>query len=62
MCFVKHASHILRRWNEKMGRLKNQTPSIDGVFSFQNNPKIFDPSYKMDVDLWDSLGRVTLKL
>ena len=27
-------------------------------FSFQNNPKILDPSYKMDLDLWDCLGRV----
>ena len=27
-------------------------------FSFQNNPKNLDPSYKMDLDLWDcrSLG------
>ena len=27
-------------------------------FSFQNNPKNLDPSYKMDLDLWDCLGRV----
>ena len=27
-------------------------------FSFQNNPKKLDPSYKMDLDLWDCLGRV----
>ena len=43
---------------------KNQTsyeisslPYIFGnqteFFSFQNNPKILDPSYKMDLDLWD---------
>ena len=25
-------------------------------FSFQNNPKNLDPSYKMDLDLWDCLG------
>ena len=25
-------------------------------FSFQNNPKDLDPSYKMDLDLWDCLG------
>ena len=30
------------------------------VFSFQNNPKNLDPSYKMDLDLWDCLGRVKL--
>ena len=32
------------------------------VFSFQNNPKDLDPSYKMDLDLWDCLGRVKLVL
>ena len=31
-------------------------------FSFQNKPKDLDPSYKMDVDLWDCLGRVKLVL
>ena len=25
-------------------------------FSFQNNPKDLDPSYKTDLDLWDCLG------
>ena len=27
-------------------------------FSFQNNPKNLDSSYKTDLDLWDCLGRV----
>ena len=27
-------------------------------FSFQNNPKNLDPSYKMDLDLLDCFGRV----
>ena len=27
---------------------------------FQNNPKNLKPSYKMDLDLWDCLGRVKL--
>ena len=31
-------------------------------FSFQNNPKDLDPSCKMDLDLWDCLGRVKLVL
>ena len=31
-------------------------------FSFQNNPKNLDPSYKMDLDLWDFLRRVKLVL
>ena len=29
-------------------------------FSFQNNPKDLDLSYKMDLDLWDCLGRVKI--
>ena len=53
-----------------MGTLKIfLTPTItiflrlqDGVFAFQNNPKDLDPSYKMDLDLWDCLGRVKLVL
>ena len=32
------------------------------VFTFQNNPKDLDPSYKMDLDLLDCLGRVKLVL
>ena len=31
-------------------------------FSFQNSPENLDPSYKMDLDLWDCLGRVKLIL
>ena len=31
-------------------------------FSFQNNPKNLDPSYKMELAFWDSLGRVKLVL
>ena len=31
-------------------------------FYFQNNPQNLDPSYKMDLDLWDCLGRVKLVL
>ena len=29
-------------------------------FFFQNNPKNLNPSYKMDLDLLDCLGRVKL--
>ena len=32
------------------------------ICSFQNTPKNLDPSYKMDLDLWDCLGRVKLVL
>ena len=32
------------------------------LFSFKNNPKNLDPSYKMDLDLWDCLGRILLVL
>ena len=31
-------------------------------FSFQNNPKNLDMSYKMDLDLWNCLRRVKLVL
>ena len=27
------------------------------VFPFQNNPKNLDPSYKMDLDFWDSFRK-----
>ena len=27
------------------------------LFFFQNNPKNLDPSYKMDLDLWDYFGK-----
>ena len=32
------------------------------ILSFQNNPKDLDLSCKMDLDLWDCLGRVKLVL
>ena len=35
---------------------------IGQIFSFQNNPKNLDPSYKTDLDLLDCLGRVKLVL
>ena len=28
----------------------------EGFFPLQNNPKDLDPSYKMDLDLWECLG------
>ena len=33
---------------------------IREFFSFQNNPKDLDLSCKMDLDLWDCLGRVKI--
>ena len=33
-----------------------------GFFSFQNNPKVLDPSCKTDLELWHCLGRVDLVL
>ena len=29
------------------------------VFPFKTNPKNLDPSYKMDLDIWDCFGRET---
>ena len=31
--------------------------AIIPILPFLNNPKDLDPSYKMDLDLWDCLGR-----
>ena len=31
-------------------------------FSFRNNPKNIDPSYKMALDLWNCLGSIKLVL
>ena len=31
--------------------------AIIRVLPFLNNPKDLDPSYKMDLDLWDCLGK-----
>ena len=36
--------------------------SWPSCFSFQNNAKNLDPSYKTDLDLWDCLGRMKLVL
>ena len=36
--------------------------SPEVFFSPKNNPKNLDPSYKMDLDLWDCLERVKLVL
>ena len=33
-----------------------------GFFSFQNNPKVRDPSCKTDLEFWHCLGRVELVL
>ena len=45
---------------------QNRIPYFFGykteLFSFQNNPKDLDPSYKTDLYLWDCLGRVELVL
>ena len=43
--------------------LSNQLLSVHckmEFFFFQNNSKKIDPSNKMDLDLWDCLGRVKL--
>ena len=52
---------LLKKWE----RVKNRQglPYIFGYirgFSFQNNPKNLDRSYKTDLDLWNCLKRVKL--
>ena len=36
--------------------------SYKRVFAFQNNPKNLDPSYKMDLDHWDCLQRIKIRI
>ena len=44
--------------------MKHDLPYFFGCktqfYSFLNSPKNLDPSYKMDLDLWDCLGKVKL--
>ena len=35
--------------------------SVIRLFSLQNNPKNLDPSYKVDLDLWDCLVKLIAK-
>ena len=49
------------------GRIRNEKiPYFFGYktefFPFQNKPKNLDPSFKMDLDYWDCLGRLKLVL
>ena len=50
-CDAKHGVCMLYFYSYKTERF----------FSFQNNPKNLDPSYKTDLDLWDCLGKVKQK-
>ena len=47
---------------EQEGKLPYFLGYKTDFFSFQNNPKDLDPSYKTDLDLGDCLGRVKLVL
>ena len=73
----KHISffrpNVSKYWDTKKGKRLSQMeiefhnlPYFLGYktdfFSFQNNPKDLDLSYKTDLDLWDCLGRVKLVL
>ena len=55
-----HPCHIVLKIQRPEGRYR--ISSVISFFSFQNNPKDLDPSYKTDLDLWDCLGRVKLVL
>ena len=50
--------------NVKLGEYQYRISSVirREFFSFQNNPKDLDLSYKTDLDLLDCLGRVKLVL
>ena len=47
---------------ENLTKNKHISLVIRQSFSFQNNPKNLDPSYKMNLDLCDCLGKVKLVL
>ena len=53
---MEHISAIFAQWLPYFLGYKTE------FVSFQTNPKDLDPSYKMDLDLWDCLGRVKLVL
>ena len=60
-------SHPVNYVYHKMLLIENESYHISTVirqsfFSFKNNPKDLDLSCKMDLDLWDCLGRVKLVL
>ena len=48
----KHGIHL----KITPGQVITVTFGYKTVFSFQNDPKNLDPSYKMDLDLWNLLG------
>ena len=57
---IKHpvnSKYLLTSSNSKV-----EKSPLPYFFSFQNNPKDLDPSCKMDLDLWNCLGRVKLVL
>ena len=53
-------SHTIWQKTVHIYRISSDIRQI--FFSFQNNPKDLDPSYKTDVDLWDCFGRTKLVL
>ena len=46
----------------KIGNLPYFSGYNTEFFSFKKNPQNLDPSHKMDLDLWDCLGKVKLVL
>ena len=50
-----------RFWYDK-GACHISSVIRQSFFPFQNNPKNLDPSYKMDLGLWDCLGKVQFVL
>ena len=48
--------------SHEMGLIDTPPFAIIPILPFLNNPKDLDPSYKMDLDLWDCFGRKKLCL
>ena len=57
--FLKCVTAFRNLWNQSLPYFFGYKT---GFFSFQNNPKVLDPSCKTDLELWHCLGRVELVL
>ena len=53
--FTSHTQNITQKSHESLPYFFGYKTDF---FSFQNNPENLDPSFKMDLDLWECLGRV----
>ena len=53
---VRRLQKALQEWVANPSKYRISSVIKRSFFSFQNNPKDLDPSYKTDLNLWDCLG------